>query len=267
MTATASSIRAARPPPRPIPARRLASIEGSRILLVDNGKLDPVYGPYAALWDVVRGRWPGAVWSAFSDDLLRHDDRTVEEIGKRLVAEFQPEAAILALADVGVSLGTTLLALTFERLGVPTAILATPVGARCIRGVFDAMLPGLELVALETVRTDSRERVVQLAGEALPSIEACLTASPAPRATAAPAFEPPGSGAVVWSDAANAVHAFQDWAESRGLGDGLPLGRRPQPPSMHCSQPPARIRKASSLVRRSSRGACCACAMPRRMRP
>ena len=54
---------------------------------------------------------------------LAYDDLRVEALAERLT-EHKPDAAILALADAGVSMSTTPPAC--ERRGIPTVILANP---------------------------------------------------------------------------------------------------------------------------------------------
>jgi hypothetical protein len=202
------------------PAPRLASLEGQRILLLDNGKLSVATGPYA---EIAAGLRAGlaADWSQASVNLLRASDSETDSIADRLLAEHRPAAVVLALADAGVTANTALLAVALERRGVPTAMLATPLGAGLAHAVFGASGLRLAVVGLDVARNDPAGTVRALTDAALPAIRARLTEA-APDATRRTAALFPAA-ATTWASAADPMTAFQDWAEQAGLGDGLPL--------------------------------------------
>lgn len=204
------------------PAPRLADLDGQRLLLLDNGKLAPSYGANALLPEALRGALPEADWAQETVNLLRAGDEEVEAIADRLIAAHRPAACVLALADAGVTAHTTLVSVALERRGVPTVVLATPLGAGLAQAMFRARAPGLAPVTLDIGRGDSAERVQALVAAAGAALRAGLTQTAAPAGLAGGSLYPHDSAAG-WAAAARALASFQDWAEQAGLGDGLPL--------------------------------------------
>lgn len=202
------------------PAPRLAGLEGRRALLLDNGKLG--VGAYAVVADALRSGVTEAAWAQATINMLRVDDADVDGIADNLIAAHQPEACILALADAGVTAHTALLSIALERRGIPTAMLATPLGAGLARAMFQARAPGLQVVVLDLVRTDSPEKAEALVTAAMPSIRALLTGNVV-ATTAEQASPYPTEAVRQWASAAPDMASFQDWAEQAGIGDGLPL--------------------------------------------
>jgi hypothetical protein len=202
------------------PALRLPELEGRRLLLLDNGKLG--VGAYAVVADALRTGVPEATWAQATINLLRADDADVEGIADTLIASYQPDACVLALADAGVTAHTALLSMALERHGIPAVMLGTPLGAGLGRAMFRARAPNLEVVVLDIVRTDSQAKAIALTAAAVPRIRALLTSDVAPQ-TPERASPYPAEAARQWASAATAMASFQDWAEQAGIGDGLPL--------------------------------------------
>src|SRR5262249_50771266 len=145
-----------------MPASRPASLVGKRLLLLDNGKLSPDYGPYAVIQPWLVDRFDDSKVAVATIDLLRHVEGQAASIAADLLSKHRPDAVVLALSDAGVTMMTALVATELERLGVPTAILATPLGAGLAEVILEARLPGLTPLVIRTVRTDSREAVREL---------------------------------------------------------------------------------------------------------
>ncbi|HEY4171568.1 MAG TPA: hypothetical protein VGM42_00975, partial [Rhodopila sp.] len=155
------------------PAPRLPELAGRRVLLLDNGKLG--VGAYAVVADALRSGLPDATWAQTTINMLRVDDADIEGIVDSLIAAHLPDACILALADAGVTAHTALLSMALERRGIPTVMLGTPLGAGLARAMFRARAPGLEVVVLDIVRTDSQAKAVALIAAEVPRIRALLT--------------------------------------------------------------------------------------------
>jgi len=106
-------------------AKRPASLAGTRVMLFDNGKLAPTYGPYRAVFDVLRDvlteRVDDVELLAHTDDLLRGDGDRLDGVAD-WVAVQRVGAVVFALCDWGVSQPTALVASRLERLGVPTSV-------------------------------------------------------------------------------------------------------------------------------------------------
>jgi hypothetical protein len=202
------------------PAPRLTGLQGRRVLLLDNGKLG--VGAYAVVADALRSGVTEAAWAQAMINMLLVDDADVEGIADSLIAEHRPEACVLALADAGVTAHTALLSIALERRGIPAVMLAAPLGAGLGRAMFQARAPGLEVVVLDLVRTDSTEKAVALVTAAMPHIRALLTGNMMPAAVEQ--VSPyPAELVRRWAGAAVDMASFQDWAEQAGIGDGLPL--------------------------------------------
>jgi hypothetical protein len=204
------------------PAPRLAAADGRRMLLLDNGKLAPGNGPNPALPDALQAAIPAATWLLERLDLLKAGDSEVEAIAARLIATHRPDAVVLALADAGVTAHTALLAVALENCGTPAVVLATPLGAGLARTIFRTRAPGLDAVVLDTVRTDTEDRLRGIVTAAVPAILSLLTREAPAAAAAGQALFPPDA-ARRWAGGAADMAAFQDWADQAGLGDGLPL--------------------------------------------
>lgn len=204
------------------PAPRLAALAGRRVLLLDNGKLAAGHGPNQVLPDALRAALPAAAWVQDRVELLQAGDGEIDAIAARLIAAHRPEAVVLALADAGVTAHTALLAVALERRGVPTAVLATPLGAGLARTIFRSRVPGLGVAALETVRTDNEDRLRDIVTASSSEVEALLTSNVSELVGNDMLSAPPGA-ARRWRDGAADFAVFQDWAEQMGLGDGLPL--------------------------------------------
>lgn len=205
------------------PAPRPRSLTGVELLLLDNGKLDPAYGAYGAIVDVLHQGIPEVRWGLSRHDLLKLTNTEIEPLADTLLAERIPGAVVFALADAGVSAQTALLALALEARGIPTALIATPMGASLCRAIYAARQVAAEPIVLDVTSTSTANAVTALMGQNLPALRGALAGSVAARKTLA---------ADAWQDARvdgsfaaadRAIRDFQDWAEARGLGDGLAL--------------------------------------------
>jgi hypothetical protein len=88
--------------------------------------------------------------------------------------------------------------------------------------MFRARAPGVEVVVLDIVRTDTPAKAVALITAEVAHIRTLLTRGGVPPAVERTSFYP-AEGARRWGGAASAMASFQDWAEQAGIGDGLPL--------------------------------------------
>jgi hypothetical protein len=205
-----------------LPAERVGTIEGRRILLLDNGKLSVAAGPYAEVAAALQGGMAEATWAHATINLLHTSDTEIDVIADHLIAERRPAACVVALADAGVTANTALLAVALERRGIPTVIIATPLGAGLARAILRANGLALDPIELDIVRSDSPEHVHKLAVGEMPRIRATLTQAATPAASAQSSLFP-RDVAPSWAAAAGDMGSFLDWAECEGIGDGLPL--------------------------------------------
>lgn len=202
------------------PAGRHALLQGRKILLVDNGKLATRYRALSHVGQVLLDLFSGLDWATFSRDFLRYQPPQAGDLADQIVAS-QPDVVVLAIADSGVGVQTALVAIELERRGIPTVILATPLGGPACAAIAQSQLPELPVVIVDIVRADTFETVRERMTAVRADIEAALTEPPRP--PAAPGGDADDLIFVPKCHGWSAAHEFQDWLEQHGLGDGLPL--------------------------------------------
>ncbi len=223
-----------RPPAGPRsgrPARRPESLSEGRVLLWDNGKLDPGFGKYRAVFDVLRGR----LTAAFADLVIeeRTQDLLVGGLDRLdgLVAELaahRPAGVIFALCDTGVSQPTVILAARLEAAGIPTSLVCQGIGLRVAAATAAAILPGLPMAGITAIRTATYEMIAAEAEAIAPAVIAGLTDSE-PRLMerfAGLRVAEPVAGAAsgfLEVDGDDPTLAFTETMAACGLGDGFPL--------------------------------------------
>ena len=221
-------------------ATRLTPPRPGPIVLFDNGKLDPAFGNFLAIFDVVaaelRERLPDHPIVRMTVDLLATGDDPVAAAQRYLAAQ-TPAGVILALADSGVTQRTVELARRLEAAGTPAVVVATPPGTGLARAIVEAQIPGLPIVDLDLLRTHTRDEVAQLTGQNADEIIGSLTRSVAEQwvRSARPGEElgdlaAGADGRVRWSGAPSASadpnapgRRLAEQLEALGLGDGLPV--------------------------------------------
>ena len=189
-------------------------------MLVDNGKLAPRYRALGTIGPLLLELFEGVEWGTFSRDFLRYNHANYTELADEIAA-LAPQAVVFALADSGVGVQTTLVAMALEKRGIPTVILATTLGAPACAAIAEPQLPELPIVLLDVVRADSTDTVKSRVASTRQGIETALTRMPS-----AAKVKPTGAGTmsfVAKEDGWPAAYEFQDWLEQNGLGDGLPL--------------------------------------------
>jgi hypothetical protein len=202
------------------PAPRLAGLRGAQLLLVDNGKLAPIYQSLSSIPRSLFALFSECRWTTFSRDFLRYHHSQLSEVVEEIAA-LAPDAAVFALADAGVSVQTMLIAAGLETRGIPTVVLATTLGEPACKSIAATRLPGLPVVLLDVARSDSPEQIDALLAETKPAIASALTSKPDGVST-----NPAGSGHLSFvpkSEGWLMMHEFQDWLAANDLGDGLPL--------------------------------------------
>ncbi len=216
-------------PARPAPlAPRRPSLAGRRVILFDNGKLAPDYGPYRAIFEVVETALGGdAEVVHHTDDLLRGTGERLTEVA-RWVRDQEVAGVVFALGDWGVSQPTAIVAAELERLGVPTSVVTTDIGGRLGLAAAARMAPGLPVTSLRALRSATRDEVAAEVKDVLEDILEGLTGRAAhlhdrfaARAIAAPSpAEPSG---LLSLDGDDPSAEFTAVMRKSLLGDGLPL--------------------------------------------
>jgi hypothetical protein len=208
-------------------ARRPGSLAGARVMLFDNGKLAPDYGPYRAIFDVIEAALGDTEIRHHADDLLRGTGARLADVA-RWVKDQDVAGVVFALGDWGVSQPTAIVAAELERLGVPTSVVTTEVGGRQALAVAARMAPGLPVTTLRALRSATREEVAAEVKEVLDDVLDGLTGEPAhlhdrfaTRPIAAPA--PAAPEGLLTLDGDDPSAEFTALMRDSLLGDGLPL--------------------------------------------
>lgn len=214
--------------PTPL-ADRAPNLAGRRILLFDNGKLAPEYGPYRTVFEVVADALTaaGADVAWHTDDLLLGGADRLTDVADDCVRQGLA-GVVIGLGDWGVSQPMTLLATLLERRGIPTSSVTTEVGGRLMVATATLMAPGLPVTVVRALRSASREDMAAQAHALVDDIVGGLTGPPdALRARFArhdvvtPSAAAP-DGVLDVPDDDPSAHFTALMAE-HGLGDGLPL--------------------------------------------
>lgn len=210
--------------PRGSVAARPASLDRTRVLLLDNGKLDPSFGGYAAVFEVLARVLVDERHAEVESDTAylldyTHDDlrALADKISGSGVA-----AAVLAMCDTGVSMPTVVLATELEARGVATVAVCHGIGHTTARSTVDRLLPGLPLVELRSDRTATVDAVrAELRDGAAEAVLRGLLASSAELLAGAGSGRPPVPSRHLELPAEDAVLDFTARLRESGFGDGL----------------------------------------------
>lgn len=198
--------------------RRLPHLLRKHVALVDNGKSRSEFGNYAAVFDHLRHQL--ALLECRIDvraaDLLHFDENDLRQLAADLSTL---DAAILGVADTGVSAPTTMLAAELERLGVATVTLSQGLGESVVAGMSRALAPELAYVTLESTRLDSYTTVLAEIRGLWPDIVKGLT-QPSLPAVSAPRRNEYQELELTGPDISREFSAAMT---ASGFGDGLPL--------------------------------------------
>ena len=159
-------------------APRPGDLRERRILLLDNGKLDPRYGPWAALYDelepALRELTGAAEAPRLRDDLLVGTAERMVALAEQVAAR-PPDAVVIALNEYGVTVPALLLAVELERRRVPTVSICAHIGAQVAAAAAQRLAPGLPLIEVDLDRLSTPDEVRAAARAAAPLVIAALT--------------------------------------------------------------------------------------------
>jgi hypothetical protein len=177
--------RVERPAPPPAPRPDPERLRRRPVLLHDNGKL--AEGAYPEVFPRLRERLAecGVARVIERREPIRGASAAALRERARALAASGAVAAVVALADVGVSPATALLAIALEAEGVPTVCLTADPGDALARAVASHQVLALGLVRLDLTSDADVPAVRAAVDRAWPEILDALTRSDAGRATAA----------------------------------------------------------------------------------
>lgn len=213
--------------PRPA-AERLKALAGARVALLDNGRMS--FPAYAQIGSVVRAALQAERALVVP---LQFPTRTssLEDI-PRFAGEAKSrdiDAAVIGLAESGITQATVQLAIGLESIGVPTVTLCADPGVSLARTVGAAHIAGIRLVDLGLKSHHSAAQAAGMASAMVPEILSALTrpdsASPADGTLfpAAAVLQEDWSEASERAGLGEAALEFLRVCERHRVGDGLPL--------------------------------------------
>ncbi|MEP7069077.1 MAG: hypothetical protein ABI789_07555 [Usitatibacter sp.] len=227
------------------PAR--AALPDAAVVFYDNTKMD--VGHYGLVFERIKAGLRHRSISRFLDLRETIRGKTTEDIDRlaeRLasMSESVPIAAVIGLADMGVSPAMVTLSVSLERMGVPTVCLTAGPGAALSRAHASYRAGSLCLCELDLYPGSSRDEVQREADAAVDRIIAMLS-SPAAQLAALAEVDHPIDRQPVASDGCITIDATDDGQsldavlerfEELHIGDGLPI----VPPSRERYQAMAR---------------------------
>jgi hypothetical protein len=214
-----------------------ARLRRGPVLLYDNGKL--AEGAYPAVFGRLRARLAAAGIPHVVErhEPIRGTSPAVLTERARTLAATGAVAVVVALADVGVSPATALLAIALEAEGIPTACLTADPGDMLARAVAFYQAGALGLVRLDVAPDADADAVTTAVDRAWPAIHEVLSAPPEAlmsRLTVTLPIDatPPATDGRL--DVSAWLHGDRDDADAwhdavlaalaaLGIGDGLPV--------------------------------------------
>lgn len=117
------------------PRASIDDLKNGKILFYDNTKLE--FCNYYKVFERIKEKFNEMGINNFVDykETVRgKSTKDLENYAEKLSKE-RPVAAIVALGDMGTSAATTIIAITLEKLGIPTVYITAPPGSNVVNGV------------------------------------------------------------------------------------------------------------------------------------
>ena len=216
----------ARPPAAPAP--RPAALGGARLLLLDNGQVQPSLPRYGPLLDWLAGdlAGAGAEIDRRHEDLIRFSEADLDRLRAEILAGGYA-GLVIAVCHAGVTASSTVLALALERAGLPCALLCTPLGRPLAATMAAHDVPALPLVGVPWLRGMDERAAAAARAERARAVAEALTAPPERLAARAAGDGDPAAGlaelAIEPSGDGDLGVALYERLGELGLGDGLPV--------------------------------------------
>ena len=213
-----------------LPAARPASLEGARLLLIDNGQVQPSLPRYGPLVDWLAEDLEAAVAGLTierrGEDLIQFQEDELASLRAEIL-EGGYGGLVIAVCHAGVTASSTVLSLSLEREGLPCVLLATGLGGPLAATMAAHDVPGLPVIEVPWLRGMDGEAVADSRAERAAAVVAALTTPPERLAAAAadnPAVGDPAAGLTEIEVAdADASAALYERLEPLQLGDGFPV--------------------------------------------
>lgn len=208
-----------------------AELRSNPVLLFDNGKL--ASGEYMAVYDAVENH--------LADEGVQETEYVEETIRGKTATDFESlaesfnqggyVAALTALGDKGMTIGTVGLTIELERVGIPTVCLTAPPGSRLAEATAWLRVGGLRLCEIDMYQASSASDIRDEIAQKFSAIIAGLTTNtpPEPANAVSDIDDPPPEDSlripIAQSDVdpGELLDETMEQFEARDLGDGLPI--------------------------------------------
>lgn len=167
----------ARPQIKLAPRVTLEDLRKGKILFYDNTKLG--FCNYMTVFDRIKERFRELGITNFVEytETVRGKDTPKLEAYAEMLAKEKPTAAIVAFGDMGTSAATTIIAITLEKLGIPTVYMTAPPGAYIAEGVAVYRAGNLCLCPVDVYQASTVEEIAAQVDMKWDFIIDCLTAT------------------------------------------------------------------------------------------
>ncbi len=222
------------------PRAGMEQLKSGKVLFYDNTKLD--FCNYSEVFIRVKQRFREMGIANFVDyrETVRGKDAKALEEYAAVLAREKPDAAVVALGDMGTSPATCILTIALEKLGIPSVYITAPPGAGLVEGVAVYRAGNLCLCKIDIYQASTRDEIRREIDLKWDAILDSLTAGPEKlREVASIGFKmdltPPAkdgllplTGSIEVQD--NRVYEpgcyleeVMDYLDREHIGDGLPV--------------------------------------------
>ena len=141
------------------PRAGLEKLKSGRILFYDNTKLS--FCNYGEVFVRIKERFREMGIGSFIDyrETVRGKDTHALENYAAMLAKQKPDAAVVALGDMGTSPATCILTIALEKLGIPSVYITAPPGGDLVEGVAVYRAGNLCLCKIDIYQASTKEEV------------------------------------------------------------------------------------------------------------
>ncbi len=213
-----------------LPAPRPASLEGTRLLMIDNGQVQPSLPRYGPLLDWLAEDLaavaPGVAIDRRDEDLIQFQEGELAALQAEIL-DGGYSGLVIAVCHAGVTASSTVLSLALERAGLPCVLLCTALGGPLAATMAAHDVPGLPTIEVPWLRGMDDEALAASRAERAAAVVVALTTPPErldADAAGDPAVGDPAAGLTeIEVEETDTSAALYERFEPLQLGDGLPV--------------------------------------------
>jgi hypothetical protein len=160
------------------PRVTIEKLQKGKVLFYDNTKLS--FCNYGEVFVRIRERFREMGIANFVDyrETVRGKDTAALERYAAMLAEEKPDAAVVALGDMGTSPATCIVTIALETLGIPSVYITAPPGGDLVEGVAVYRAGNLCLCKIDIYQASTREEIRQEIDRKWDYVIDSLTAGP-----------------------------------------------------------------------------------------